>query len=393
MSTSAADPDVWVTGIGAVGPGGWCVDELWDRVVAGRSAIGRLERFDPGPGGTTVCGTVPGRSGDDPTGEALAVQYGTAAALQAWGDAGLRGSDLVPDFIVVSNHGERLLPRPGHGGGTVATASEITADLARAVGARSSVTVNGACAGGTLAVGAGLRMLRAGMASRVVVGGADCLVRDRDFLGFSVLCAMTTRDCPPEAASCPFDRARDGFVLSEGAAFLVLESVGAAGSRGGVPRAVLRGFGSSQSAYHVVAQPPDGEGPAQAMRAALADAGVAASDVDYVNAHGTSTRDNDLSEAAAIRRVFGAGDAAPWVSSTKSQLGHLMGAAGALEAVLAVRSLESGVVPPTINLRDPDPACALRHVRAAAEERPRTVLSNGFGFGGHCASVLLGRVA
>jgi 3-oxoacyl-[acyl-carrier-protein] synthase II len=202
---------------------------------------------------------------------------------------------------------------------------------------------------------------------------------------------MSTRDCPPEQASCPFDARRDGFVLAEGAAFLVLESWTHAVARGARALARLAGFGLRQNAYHMFAPPPDGLGPANAMRDALRDAELTVTDVDHINAHGTSTKDNDSSETLAIREVFGGhADAVP-VTSNKSQLGHTMGACGAIEAVLSIQSLRTGLMPPTSNLDQPDPLCDLDCIPGQAREGElRYVLSNSFGFGGHSASLVLG---
>ena len=236
--------------------------------------------------------------------------------------------------------------------------------------------------------------MRAGAASTVLAGAADSALNGYDFFQFCNLHGMSERDCPPEEASCPFDQRRDGYLLGEGAGFLVLEAEGHARRRGAEPLAVVEGFGSSQNAHHFVALPPDAGGPIRAMRAALADADLPGDRVDYVNAHGTSTPDNDVCETLALHDVFG--DHAPRlaVSSTKSTLGHATAAAGAVEAVICVEALRRGVAPPTVNLHEPDPRCDLDYVPHEARELPlRHVVSNSFGFGGHCASVVLGRAA
>jgi 3-oxoacyl-[acyl-carrier-protein] synthase II len=263
--------------------------------------------------------------------------------------------------------------------------------VAAMVRADSSMAVYGACAGGLLAIGSGMELIRGGHAAAVVAGGADCLLREFDFFQFCNLYAMSSRDTEPADACCPFDQRRDGFVLSEGAAFLVLESESAARARSAQPLAVLEGYGYSQNAYHMVASPPDAYGPTRAMSQALADAGIEPDAVPYVNAHGTSTRDNDWCETLAIRNVFGSAADDLAVSSSKSELGHLMAAAGAIEAIVTVKALEHQVAPPTINLREPDARCDLDYV--VGRQRPlamRHALTNSFGFGGHNASIVVG---
>jgi 3-oxoacyl-[acyl-carrier-protein] synthase II len=260
------------------------------------------------------------------------------------------------------------------------------------VGARRALSLYGACAGGGLAIGAAMKLIESGKLDVCVAGGADCLLREHDFYHFCGLYAMTTRDCPPDEACCPFDERRDGFVLSEGAGFVVLEAEQHARARVADPLAVVAGFGSTQNAYHIVASPPDGAGPAEAMMAALTDARVAPEDVPYINAHGTSTRDNDVCETIAIRKAFGHHAENLMVSSVKSELGHTMGAAGAIEVALCTKILETGVIPPTINLHQPDPRCDLDYVpHEAREVSVDRVLSNSFGFGGHDAALLLAR--
>jgi 3-oxoacyl-[acyl-carrier-protein] synthase II len=205
---------------------------------------------------------------------------------------------------------------------------------------------------------------------------------------------MTSRDCPPEEACCPFDARRDGFILSEGAGFVVVEDAEHAAERGATPLARLEGYAAHQNAYHFVASPPDAVGPSLAIAGALRDAGLAPEQVPYVNAHGTSTRDNDWCETLAVRTAFG--DAADQVmmSSSKAVLGHTMGAAGAIEAIISMKVLEHQLVPPTINLQEADPNCDLDYVagEARAVELDH-VLSNSFGFGGHSSSLVVGRVA
>ncbi len=293
----------------------------------------------------------------------------------------------------MANHGENRLPRPGTTGKIIGI-RDIAAEVARQVGASRFSAPYGACAGSAQAIGTGLRLVQTGQADVVLAGGSDALITPFEFMSFSSLYVMSTRDCPPEEASCPFDRRRDGFVLAEGAAFLVLESEPHARARGAEPLAAVEGFGLRQNAYHMFAPPPDGLGLEHAMRDALRDAHLDQRDVDWLNAHGTSTKDNDLSETIAIHQAFGPHAERLPVSSSKSQLGHTMAACGAIEAVLSVQAIRQATIPPTANLTTPDPRCDLDYVTSGA--RPATVrhvLSNSFGFGGHSASLVFGAVA
>jgi len=250
----------------------------------------------------------------------------------------------------------------------------------------------GACATGAQAIGTAMRLIERGDADAVVAGGTDAAILPVVVAAFAAMRALSSRNDEPERASRPFDLDRDGFVIGEGAGVLVLESLERAAARGARPRAELLGFGEAADAAHPASPAEDAGGARLAMERALADAGLAPAQVDYLNAHATATPAGDRTEAAAVRSVFGAhADRLP-VSATKSMTGHLLGAAGAVEAILCVRSLETGVLPPTVNLERPDPACALDHVAPKARESAlRVALSNAFGFGGVNASLLLGR--
>ena len=385
---------VWITGVGAVTPAGWSAEETWQRVTDGKPCITPVTRFETFPSSSRVAGVVPGRQDELPA-TSLSLEYGLHAAAEAVAQAGLvPGSGPAADAASVATHGERRLPR-ADGSGRLLGVLDIARQVGAVAGAKRVTAPYGACAGSAQAIGSGMALIRSGAANVVLAGGTDSLVTPFDFFSFSSLYVMSTRDCPPEEASCPFDLRRDGFVLAEGAAFLVLESERHARARGADPLAVAEGFGLRQNAYHVFAPPPDRQGPEQAMAAALRDARLDASAVGWVNAHGTSTKDNDSSESQSIRTVFGtAADTVP-VSSSKSQLGHTMGACGAIEAVLSVLALRDGVVPPTSNLQQPDPACDLDYVASGARDDRglRHVLSNSFGFGGHSASLVFGAVA
>jgi 3-oxoacyl-[acyl-carrier-protein] synthase II len=382
---------VWVTGQGAVTPAGRGVPSTWQSILESRSHVAGLRRFETFASSSRVAALVPG-SDDALPEDSLSLRYGLAAAEEAMASAGLTAEDGV-DEALVANHGERRLPRTS-GSGQVQGVSDIARTVSASVGAKQFSAPYGACAGSAQAIGTAMKMIRQGRAQVVLAGGCDALVSPFDYFSFSSLYVMTTRECEPEHASCPFDRRRDGFALAEGAAFLVLESAAHARSRGAQPLAMLEGCGLRQNAYHMFAPPPDGLGPAMAMSEALRDAGVAPQDVQAINAHGTSTKDNDSSETIAIRDVFGPHADSLAVSANKSQIGHTMAACGAIEAVITIESLRHQVAPATINLQDPDPRCDLDYVPGRV--RPMAldkVLSNSFGFGGHSASLLFGRVA
>jgi 3-oxoacyl-[acyl-carrier-protein] synthase II len=384
-------PDrVLVTGLGAVTAGGWSARETWENVVAGERFGQALRRFPLFDAGTRVGAPVPGR--EERAGDTShAIEFGVHAANEALTQAGLSENDQV-DIAVVATHSERWMPGQDRSA-LLTSADDIVSAVQLATGARRATALYGACAGGTLAIGSGMKLVESGQADVVVAGGTDCLLREIDFFAFCSLYVMTYRDCDPAEASCPFDARRDGFLMSEGAGFVVLESERHARARGAEPLATLDGFGFSQNAFHMVASPPDAIGPEYAMRRALDDARIDSTQVSYVNAHGTSTRDNDRCETLAIRQAFGAAaaEAVP-VSSVKGSLGHSMAAAGAVETVLCVHALLDGVIPPTVNLSSPDPNCDLDYVPNTARDLPlTTVVSNSFGFGGHNASLVVGK--
>jgi 3-oxoacyl-[acyl-carrier-protein] synthase II len=251
-----------------------------------------------------------------------------------------------------------------------------------------------ACAAGTQALGEALEMIRAGEADVMLAGGAHSMIHPFGLTGFNLLTALSTRNDAPQKASRPFDLHRDGFVLGEGAGLLVLEELEHAKRRGVPIYAELTGYGSTGDAYRVTDSRPDGHGAVTCMRRALADAGLAAERVGYVNAHGTSTKLNDLAETAALKQVFGDHAYRLPISSSKSMLGHLIGAAGAVELAICVLALRRGVLPPTINYETPDPECDLDYIpNEAREVRVRHTLSNSFGFGGQNTSLIVSAFA
>ncbi len=271
-----------------------------------------------------------------------------------------------------------------------AAPTRLAASLAGARGPMS--TISTACTSSSQAVGEGLLRVRRGDADAMVVGGVDVLVDPLMITGFAKLRALSERNDDPQAASRPFDLERDGFVLGEGAGFLVLESEETASRRGASVLAEVSGFGCSCNAYRITDSPPDGRGAHQSMSLALKDAGLGPEEIGYINAHGTSTPMNDPSETAGIHRTFG--DHPVPVSSTKSMMGHLVAACGAVEAILSVLAIREGLLPPTINLDNPDPRCDLRHVPHRAEAaRIDHAMTNAFGFGGSNGSLVISRWA
>lgn len=383
---------VVITGIGAVSPGGWTLASTWKAARLGRSLTTTLSRFDTSRAPTRVAATVPG-SFDFLPDNSLAVTFGKHAAEEALCQAATAGGSASPTMAVVASHGERRMPTKSTGA-LICSTEEIGQTIARSFGIDRVVTGHGACASGTISLGVAARYVSSGRAECVLVGAADSLLNDYDFFQFCNLHGMTERECDPHEASCPFDARRDGFVMSEGAAFFVLESAAHARNRGASVLAEVRGFGYSQSAFHYVALQPNAAGPSTAMRRALDDAGLGPDDIQYINAHGTSTPDNDRCETRAVRNVFGRSAERVLMSSTKSTLGHATAAAGAVEAAICVMALQDQLAPPTANLHSPGDGCDLDYVPLVARQAQLdNVMSNSFGFGGHNGTLIFGRAA
>jgi 3-oxoacyl-[acyl-carrier-protein] synthase II len=411
-----------VTGIGAVSPLGLNAEQTWQAVLAGESGVAPITAFD--------ASTFPVRFAAEVKNYSLAEHvhtrqarrvlsraagFGVGAAKMAWADAGLGddadgdrvgvilGSCLTAPTLPESNawcriHDEEIPPEKAQEDpfGFVRRASHAgTSQIAAEVGAHGpTMSVYVACASGTQAIGMAARAIRRGDADVVLTGGYDSMISEWYIILFSLINALSTRNDDPPRASRPFDTARDGFVMGEGSGVLVLEELSHAQARGASIYADLLGYGCSLDAYRITDSPPDGHGAALAMRRALDDAGLSPQDIDYINAHGTSTRDNDLSETRAIKAVFGDDAYRMPVSSTKSMTGHLISAAGGLEAAFAALALRDGLIPPTINLETPDPECDLDYVPGKA--RPRqisTAMSNSFGFGGSNGTIILRRAS
>ena len=391
---------VVVTGMGAITPLGRTLPATWAALLEGRSGIGPIQRFDPTDFPVRFAAEVdlPGAIDEGQ----LKLDLTRVALQEALGPQGL--PDVDPRRLGVIFGSEAARPAldvvaTRVRSGRVPSAEELlrnapaapTRWVAEHIGAQGpTVTLSTACTSSSQAVGEGLLQIRRGACDAVVVGGVDVLVNPVMVTGFSLLGALSTRNENPQAASRPFDINRDGFVLGEGAGVLILESLESAQARGAEILAELSGYGASLNAYRITDSPPDGRGAAQAMENALRSAQISADQVGYINAHGTSTRMNDASESTGIQRVFGA--LGPAVSSTKSMMGHLVAACGAVEAIVAAMAVRHGVLPPTINLESPDPACDLDHVaNVAREQETLHALTNAFGFGGSNGSLILSR--
>lgn len=402
-----------VTGIGLVSPLGIGIEENWFALVQGKSGIGPITRFDTTGFATQIAGEVKNFHPEDfiPKKELRKMdpflRINLGAARLAFENANLvLNSDTADRTGVFLGCGlgglhtiEYYHKAMLEGGPKKVSPFFIPMLLGNMApglisiyhGAKGpNLSVQTACAAGTHAVGEACRMIRAGMADIMVTGGVESTITPLGIAGFNAMRALSTRNDEPEKASRPFERDRDGFVMGEGAAILILEELQMALRRGAKIYAEIIGFGASGDAFHMAAPAPEGEGAVRCMRMALEDAGVAPEEVQYINAHGTSTDLNDKYETQAIKTVFGAHARKLAISSTKSMTGHLLGAAGGIEAAYTALTLERGVIPPTINYENPDPDCDLDYVpNAAREMRVDVALSNSFGFGGTNASIVL----
>ena len=416
---AAARDDVVVTGLGAITPVGLTTQLTWDALVAGRSGIGRITAFDPDGFPAQIAAQVkdfdPTAAGIEPR-EARRmdrfIQFGLAASIEAARDAGLLSeqANKLPSDIT-----ERTGVYIGSGMGGLITLSEqfevlrqrgparlspftipmMLCDMASGVtsitlGAKGpNLATVSACATGSHAIGEAAELIRRGGADVMLAGGAEAVITPIAMAGFAAARSLSTRNDCPEGASRPFDADRDGFVMGEGAGVLVLERRDHAERRGARVYATLAGYGSSADAHHLTAPPDDGEGAVRCMTQALSQAGMAPHELDYLNAHGTSTGHNDRAETAAVKRAFGEHAYRLAISSTKSMIGHLLGAAGGVEAVVAVKAIQTGIIPPTINYERPDPECDLDYTPNRARSATiRSAMSNSFGFGGHNATLL-----
>ena len=406
---------VVVTGIGLVTPLGTGTDKTWQALVAGRSGIGPITRFDASDQASRIAAEVrdfdPGLWFEKKQARNLDhfVQYGIAAADLAWKDSGLSMDELDPDRVGVIT---------GCGMGGLPTIEEyhdvyrkrgprritpffiprvipnmVSGHVSMHLGARgANLALSTACAAGTHAVGEAFRHIQYGDCDVVITGGAESVICPLAVGGFASMKALSTRNDDPQAASRPFDRDRDGFIIAEGSGMLVLEELESARRRGAEIYAEVVGYGQTSDAYHIAAPPEDGEGGARCMAMALRDAGLDPDGIDYINAHGTSTPLNDRCETRAIKTVFGDHAFRLAISSTKSMTGHMLGAAGGIEAAFTALTLKHQTAPPTINLDHPDPDCDLDYVANEARQMEiRAALSNSFGFGGTNGVIVMAR--
>ncbi|HOA91956.1 MAG: beta-ketoacyl-ACP synthase II [Bacillota bacterium] len=405
---------VVITGLGAVTPLGLNVEEFWANVIAGKSGVGLITRFDTTDFNVKIAAEVKGFDPENYLDKKEArrtdrfVQFALAAAKMAVDDASL---------TIDESNCEDVGVYIGSGVGGISTVEEqartlfekgpsrvspfmvpmMISDMAAGqvsimLGAKgpNEATVT-ACASSAHAIGNAFNAIRYGRAEVMITGGSEAAITPLSIAGFQSARALSTRNDEPEKASRPFDLNRDGFVMGEGAGILILEELEHAKRRGAKIYAELVGFGSTGDAYHITSPAPEGEGAKRAIIRALKDAGLQPDEVQYVNAHGTSTYYNDLYETKAIKAVFGDRIA---VSSTKSMTGHLLGAAGAIEAIITALTLEHQIIPPTINYETPDPECDLDYVpNRARESKIDAAITNSFGFGGHNAVLVLRRYA
>jgi 3-oxoacyl-[acyl-carrier-protein] synthase II len=406
---------VVISGLGAVTPVGIGVPAYWEAITAGRSGVGPLTMVDADPLPSKVAAQCDEFDPQAALGAKQArrldrcTQFALASAQEAWRDAGLDGQldkDMVGVVFATGIGGissllasDKVMREKGPNRVSPFTVPQLmpnaaAGQIAMAYGLRGpNFTTTTACAASNHALGLAFRCVQSGEADAMVAGGSEAAFVDIALTAFSQMTALSTRhNQRPAEASRPFDALRDGFVMGEGAGALILEERDSALRRGATVYAEMIGFGQSADAFHITAPSEDGSGAALAMRRALASAGVAPEEVGYINAHGTSTPQGDISETRAIKLTFGEHASQLAVSSTKSMVGHLFGAAGAIEAVATVLAVRDGLLPPTINQTDPDPACDLDYVPNQARKADVEVaLSNGFGFGGHNAVIVFRR--
>jgi len=406
---------VVITGVGLVTPLGTGTEKTWDGIVKGLSAVRRISHFDPSGLPSQIAAEVRDFDVDsfidskEQKKMDRFIQFAIAAASMAMKDSGLRitkeNAERVGVIIGAGMGGlpaierfTRILFEKGYKRVSpffipMSIINLASGQISIRFGTRGpNSSVATACASGTHSIGDAFKLIQCGIADAMICGGAEATITAVGMVGFSAMKALSTRNDEPEKASRPFDRDRDGFVMGEGAGIMILEELHHALQRGARIYAEVIGYGMSSDAYHITSPPPDGEGAALCMRLTINDAGIRPEDVDYINAHGTSTKHGDEIETLAIKRVFGDHAYRLCVSSTKSMIGHLLGASGGVEAVVTALAIYNGIVPPTINLDNPDSECDLDYVPHRA--RPLDIniaMSNSFGFGGTNASLIFKR--
>jgi 3-oxoacyl-[acyl-carrier-protein] synthase II len=402
--------------VGIVSPLGTGLQKNWDALIAGRSGIRAIDRFPNIEAfASRIAGMVPDFRAEDFIEPKeikkmdLFIQYSVAAAAMAMTDSNFKidpeDAENVGVIIGVGLCGidtieatERVYLDGGPRKISPFFIPKVISNLAPGQiairhGAKGvNWTPTSACASGNHAIGEAFHLIRSGLQDAVISGGAESAITPLGVGGFSAMKALSTRNEEPQRASRPFDKDRDGFIIAEGSGVMILEEREKAIKRGAKIYAEIIGYGANGDAYHMTAPAPEGEGAARCMRLAIKDAGIQPYDIDYINAHGTSTEYNDANETQAIKKVFGERAYKLPVSSTKSMTGHLLGAAGAVEGIFSVLALHHGVIPPTINYETPDPECDLDYVPNEARRADiRVVLSNSFGFGGTNACVIFRR--
>ena len=407
---------VVITGLGCISPLGNDIQSTWTAALAGESGVGLITHFDTTDFRTRIAAEVKGFDPVQSIGRRLArrtdrfTQFALEAAAQAIQDSGLSIDDgnrdrigviigsgiggvgtLIDENLKYLERGPKwvsphMIPMmlPDSAPGYIAIAHGLRGP---------NMTIVTACASSANAIGEGAEMIRRGAADAILAGGAEAAIIPIALAGFNSMNAISTRNDAPKEASRPFDLERDGFIMGEGAACLILESYEIAQARGAKILAEVIGYGATSDAYHMTAPAEKGEGAEICMRNALATAGLAPEQIDYINAHGTSTKLNDVGETQAIKATFADHAYHLAISSTKSMTGHLLGAAGAMESIFCVLALQHNVIPPTINYHTPDPECDLDYVPNEARQQELTnVMTNSFGFGGHNACLIFGKV-
>lgn len=408
---------VVVTGMGMVSPLGNDVASSWEGIVAGRSGVEMIDRFDTSAYNTKFAATLkdftvePYLSAKDARKMDPFVQYGMVAGAQAFEDSGLEITEenaprvgaaigsgigglqsIAETSQLIAEKGPRRVSPffvPG------AIINMIAGNLSIKYGLKGpNISIVTACTTGTHNIGQAARMIQYGEADAMLAGGAEMSTTQVGLAGFGAARALSTRNDDPQAASRPWDKDRDGFVMGEGAAVIMLEEYEMAKARGAKIYAELIGFGMSGDAYHMTSPPADGAGAAQSMRNALNDAAIDPASVDYINAHGTSTPAGDVAECTAVKSVLGEGAKSVAVSSTKSMIGHLLGAAGSVEAILTIKAMQDQIAPPTINLDNPGEGCDGINLvpNTAQDKKIEIALSNSFGFGGTNGSLAFRKI-
>ncbi len=411
---SSTNNRVAVTGIGALSPLGLDTSTMWQGLISGKSGIDRITLFDASSFETKIAGEVKGfepanyMNPKDVRRNDRFSQMAVAASLEALKQAGLKIDDTNKgDIGVIIGSGigglttlfeqTRVLLERGPDRVSPFLIPMMMPNIASAqtsivLGAKGpNLCTTSACSSGSDAIGVAYETIRRGDAKVMITGGSEAIINPVGVSAFNALKAISTRNNEPQLASRPFDAERDGFVIGEGAGILILEDLSSARKRGAEILAELIAYGATGDAYHITAPIESGEGAAEAMQIALDKAGLKPDEIDYINAHGTSTQLNDKMETKAIKTAFGAQAYKIPISSTKSMIGHLVGSAGAVEAAICIMAVRNGIIPPTINLTHPDPECDLDYVpNTARQAKVATAMSNSFGFGGH-NSVLIFR--